>query len=145
MRTIHVATTLPTSADRAWQAMQSPATFLYVCRGLFGIPALTGRTEPLRVGERGTAWLFAFHVIPAYRHTIEVIEINEKTKTIRTNEHGGIITTWNHTLHTEPIDEKTCHYSDTVEIDAGPATAAVAALAIGIYRYRQRRWHQLVQ
>ena len=60
MRTIHLETTLPTSADRVWRAMQSPVTFLYVCKGLFAVPALSGRAEPLRAGERGTGWLFAF-------------------------------------------------------------------------------------
>jgi hypothetical protein len=145
MRTIHLETTLPTCADRVWQAMQSPATFLYVCKGLFGVPALAGRVEPLRVGERGTAWLFAFHLIPAYRHTIEVTEVDETNRTIRTREHGGILTAWNHTLHVAPVDENTCRYSDTVDIDAGRATALVAAIAVGIYRYRQRRWHKLVR
>jgi hypothetical protein len=145
MRTVHLETTLPTSADRVWRAMQSPATFLYVCKGLFGVPALAGRVEPLRVGERGTAWLFAFHVIPAYRHTIEITEVDETNRTIRTHEHGGILTAWNHTLHVEPVDEQTCRYSDTVDIDAGRATALVAAIAVGIYRYRQRRWHKLVR
>ncbi len=37
-----------------------------------------------------------------------------------------------------------CRYSDTVDIDAGPFTAAVAKAAVAIYRYRQRRWHKLV-
>ena len=145
MQTIHVTTILPTGADRVWGAMQSPTTFLYVCRGLFGVPALSGRSEPLRAGERGSAWLFAFHLIPAYRHTIEVVEVNDDTRTIRTHEHGGIITSWNHTLHVQPIDERTCRYSDTVAIDAGRATAAVTALAVGIFRYRQRRWRKLVR
>lgn len=145
MQTIHVETTLPTSADRVWRAMQSPVTFLYVCKGLFGVPALAGRSEPLRVGERGTAWGFAFHLIPAYQHTIEVTEVDETKRTIRTHEHGGILTVWNHSLHVEPIDENTCRYSDTVDIDAGRATALVAAIAVGIYRYRQRRWHKLVR
>jgi hypothetical protein len=64
MRTIHLETTLPTSADRVWRAMQSPVTFLYVCKGLFAVPALSGRAEPLRAGERGTGWLFAFTPYP---------------------------------------------------------------------------------
>ena len=145
MRTIHVQTTLPTGADRVWRAMQSPVTFLYVCRGLLGFPALSGRAEPLWAGERGTGWLFAFHLVPAYRHTIEVIEVDEPTLTIRTHEHGGMLRSWNHTLTVEPVDEQTCRYSDTVAIDAGPVTPFVAALAVGIYRYRQRRWHKLVR
>lgn len=145
MRTIHLETTLPTGADRIWRAMQSPVTFLYVCKGLLSVPALAGRAEPLLPGERGTGWLFAFHLLPAYRHTIEVIEVDEPTLTIRTHEHGGVLRAWNHTLKVEPVDEKTCRYSDTVAIDAGPLSAFVAVLAVGIYRYRQRRWHKLVR
>ncbi len=145
MRTIHLETTLPTGAERVWRAMQSPVTFLYVCKGMFGVPALAGRAEPLRVGERGTAWLFAFHLIPAYRHTIEVTEVDEANRTVRTHEHGGMLRVWNHTLHVEPIDENTCRYSDTLDIDAGRATGFVAAVAVGIFRYRQRRWRKLVR
>ena len=145
MRTVHIETFLPASADRVWPAMLSPATFLYVCRGLFGFPALAGRTEVLHLAERGTGWLFAFHLIPAYRHTIEIVEVDEATRTIRTHEHGGMLKAWNHTLHAEPVNENSCRYSDTVEIDAGAATALVAKVAVGIYRYRQRRWRKLVR
>ena len=145
MRTVHIETILPTDADRVWPAMLSPVTFLYVCKGLFGVPALSGRSEALHPGERGTGWLFAFHLIPAYRHTIEIVEVDPASKTLRTHEHGGILKAWNHTLHVEPIDEHSSRYSDTVDIDAGAATALVAALAVGIYRYRQRRWHKLVR
>jgi hypothetical protein len=144
MRTIRMDTALPTSADRVWSAMLSPATFLYVCQGLSSMPAPAGRVEPLRAGERGTGWLLAFHVIPAYRHTIEVVDVEERAGTIRTHEHGGMITVWNHTLQVEPINAHTCRYSDTVDIDAGPATAFVATMAAGIYRSRQRRWRKLV-
>ena len=145
MRTVHVETVLPTSADRVWSAMLSPATFLYVCKGLLGFPALAGRTEWLRLGERGTGWLFAFHVIPAYRHTIEVVDVDQAGGTIRTREHGGVLRAWNHTLHVEPLEANSCRYSDTVDIDAGILTAVVVAIANGIYRYRQRRWRKLVR
>jgi hypothetical protein len=145
MRTIHLETTLHTSAERVWYAMQSPATFLYVCKGLFGVPALAGRAEPMRVGERGTAWLFAFHLVPAYRHTIEVVEVDENNRTIRTHECGGVLRAWNHTLHVEPTGNNHCRYSDTVEIDAGRATVLAAAVAVGIFGYRQRRWRKLVR
>jgi hypothetical protein len=145
VRTVRLETILPTDADRVWSAMLSPVTFLYVCKGLLGFPALSGRSEPLRVGERGTGWLFAFHLIPAYRHTIEIVEVDQASKTVRTHEHGGILKAWNHTLHVEPIDERSSRYSDTVDIDAGVATAIVARVAVGIYRYRHRRWRKLVR
>jgi hypothetical protein len=145
VKTIHVQTDLPTTADKVWRAMQHPAAFLYVTRGLFGFPALAGRTEPVSDGEHGTGWLLLFHVIPLSRHTIQIEEINKINRTLRTREHGGILRAWNHTLHVEPTGEHSCRYSDTVDIDAGILTGLVALAAMGIYRYRQRRWHKLVR
>lgn len=144
MRTISVETDLPTDAARVWDAMLSPATFLYVCRGLFGAPVLSGRVERFREGECGTARLWVFHVLPAYRHTIEVRVLDAAATTIRTHEHGGILRSWNHTLRVEPAGPQRCHYTDTIEIDAGAATPLVAFVARGIFRYRQRRWRRLV-
>lgn len=144
MQRIHVETILPADTERVWQAMQQVSTFLYVCRGLFGVPALAGRTEPFQAGDRGTGWLFAFHLIPAYRHTIEVLEVDDGTRTIRTHEYGGVLRSWDHTLHAEPVTDQSCRYSDTVEIDAGRLTSAVVMLARGIYAYRHRRWRKLV-
>ncbi|SDW79219.1 hypothetical protein SAMN05421504_1011518 [Amycolatopsis xylanica] len=144
MRTIRVQTDLPTSAENVWQAMQHAASFLYVTRGLFGFPALAGRTAPFQAGERGTGWLLLFHLIPLSRHTIHLVEVDEATRTLRSRERGGVLKAWNHTLHVEPVDEQRCRYSDTVEIDAGRLTGVVARVAVGIYRYRQRRWRKLV-
>lgn len=144
-RTIHVETELPTDADRVWAALQHPASFLYVIRGVLGFPALAGRTALLREGEVGTGWVLAGHVVPVHRHTIEVLEVDPGSRTIRTHEHGGVLRRWDHVLHAEPIGEGRCRYSDTVTIDAGRLTRVVALLAVGLYRYRQRRWHRLVR
>ena len=145
MQTIRIETELPTSADRVWEAMRHPASFSYVTRGLIGVPALAGRTEPYREGECGTGWLLLFHLIPLSHHTIHLVEIDAASRTLRSREHGGILKAWNHTLHAEPLGDQRCSYSDTVEIDAGRLTGLVAAAARWIYRYRQRRWHRLVR
>lgn len=145
MRTIDVATDLPAPAEAVWETMQYPGTFLYVARGLVGAPALAGRATKFVAGERGTGWLFLFHVIPLSKHTIEVVRIDHETMTIETEEHGGMIRRWHHTLHAEPLDATRSRYRDTVDIDAGLFTGVVARLSIGIYRYRQRRWHRLAR
>lgn len=124
--------------------MKYPSTMLYVLRGIAGFPALNGRTDPIQQGEKGRGWLTAFHVIPLYRHTIEVLEVDEAAMTIRTHERGGIVKRWDHVLRVEPVSARQCRYSDTVEIDAAALTDVVARLAQAIYRYRQRRWHKLV-
>ncbi|UYP19568.1 hypothetical protein OED52_03080 [Rhodococcus sp. Z13] len=145
MRSLRLETELPTSAERVWEAMLSPVTFLYVVRGLIGMPALAGRATPLREGESGGGWLWVFHVIPAYRHTIEIVEVDPASHTIRTREHGGVLQQWNHTLHVEPAGEDRCRYRDVVDIDAGPLTPVAVAVAGVLFRYRQRRWHRLVR
>ena len=144
-RTIHIETELPTDADRVWSAMTNAASFLYVTCGALGFPALVGRTDPIEVGELGSGWLFALHVIPVHRHTIEIVEVDERTRSIVSNEHGGVVDRWDHTLHVDPIDDARCRYSDIVVIDAGILTPVVCAIAIGFYHYRQRRWLRLVR
>ena len=143
--TIHLETTLHAPLERVWSAMQYPGTFLYVARGVLGVPSLRGRCEPFTVGESGTGWLLLFHVIPLSRHTIEVIAIDEDRHAISTHEHGGLLRTWNHTLQVEPIDADTSRYSDTIELDAGALTPVVARVATTIFRHRQRRWHRLAR
>jgi hypothetical protein len=102
-KTIHVETVLPTDPERVWSALKHPASFLYVTRGLFGMPALAGRTDPVQAGEAGTGWLLAFHVVPLHRHTIEIVEVDEATRTIRTHERGGVLRRWDHSLHAAPV------------------------------------------
>lgn len=145
MRTIHVETALPTSADAIWQAMQHAESLRYVTRGLFRLPALAGRTQPFRQGECGTSWLVLFNVLPAWRHTIRLDELDPTTRTMRSREHGGVIKDWRHTLHVEPIGDQLCRYSDTVQIDAGRLTGLVAVIGTLMYRIRQRRWHALTR
>ncbi|WP_028934066.1 hypothetical protein [Pseudonocardia spinosispora] len=145
MRTIHVETELPTSADAVWQAMQHAESLRYVTQGLFKLPALAGRTQPFRQGESGTSWLVLFHVLPAWRHTIRLELLDHDTRTMRSQEHGGVIKGWRHTLHVEPIDSGRCRYSDTVDVDAGGLTGVVAAIGTLMYRIRQRRWQTLTR
>ena len=58
-----------------------------------------------------------------------------------------MIRRWHHTLHVEPVDGDATRsrYSDTVDIDAGLFTGAVAGFSLGIYKYRHRRWHRLAR
>ena len=143
--TIHVETELPTSAERVWDAMVQPASFLYVTRGLLGFPALAGRTDSFRTGEVVVGRLFLLNVIPANRHTIEFLDVDQRTRSLRTHEYGGLLQRWDHALCVEAISDIRCRYSDTVVIDAGSMTPMVCRVATVFYRYRQRRWSRLVR
>ncbi len=143
--TVHVESELPTHADDVWAALQIPSTVVYVCRGVLGFPAEAGRTERFHQGERGTGWIRLFHVLPLHRHTIEVVELDEASRTVRTQERGGLLRSWRHTLHVVPITTTRCRYSDTLEIDAGALTPLVAGFTRVLFGYRHRRWQRLVR
>ncbi|HXV93476.1 MAG TPA: hypothetical protein VD813_09275 [Pseudonocardia sp.] len=81
--------------------------------------------------------------MPFSRHTIEVAEVDEGGRRLVTEERGGLLRRWRHTIEVRPAGAGTCRYSDTVEIDAGPLTPVVAAVARVFYRLRQRRWRAL--
>jgi hypothetical protein len=118
-----------------------------VLRDPRAVPAArAGRTDqPFHQGETGTSWLVLFHVLPAWRHTIHLEELDPSTRTMRSRERGGVIKHWNHTLHVEPLGEQRCRYSDTVHIDAGLLTGLVAAVGALMYRIRQHRWQSLTR
>ena len=144
-RTIRVERVLPASADRLWPAMQHPSAFLYVTRGVLGFPSLAGRTEPFVEGEADSGRLWLFHVLPLSRHHIHLVEVDATTRTMRTEEHGGLLRRWDHTLHVEPVDDRHSRYSDEVVLDAGMLTTVVARVAIALFRYRQLRWRRLAR
>lgn len=143
--TFSVESVLAAPADRVWEALRSPATFLYVTRGLLAMPVLTGRTEPWQEGEVIKGWLLLFHVIPFSSHTMEVVEIDDDEMAFSTREHGGILRRWDHSFKVEPQGAHHCRYTDTVVIDAGRLTVPVSALARWFFCYRHRRWRTLAR
>jgi len=144
-RTITVESIVRAGADRVWDALRYPGTFLYVTRGLLGFPSLVGRTAPFELGEADSGMLMLFHVLPLSRHHIHLVEMDPATMTMRTEERGGLIRSWQHTLHVEAIDARSCRYTDTVVVDAGPFTAALAVSAEWLFRYRHLRWARLAR
>lgn len=145
MRTVRRSTVLDAPAARVWEAMLRPSTMLYVLKGLFAFPSLEGRFDPLVDGETGSGWILLFHVVPFAKWTIRIVRVDPGTRTIATNEHGGMIRAWNHTLHVDAVDATRSRYTDQIDIDAGPLTG-IAANAVGlIFSYRQRRLRRLAR
>ena len=77
--------------------------------------------------------------------TIHVVQVDPRTRTIVTNEHGGVIRRWNHTLHVDAVDAMRSRYTDSIEIEAGALTGVVAAAVRGIFSYRQSRLRRLAR
>lgn len=143
MRSISVSTDLPLDAERACTMAQRAAVFRHVVWPAF---AVRDREVPasFAVGAPFAArlWL-AGGTLPGWRHEITVVE--QAPTLLRTRERGGLLRAWNHTLRFEPLGDGRCRYTDAVEIDAGVWTRPTAAVAVGLYRWRQRRWRRLAE
>lgn len=138
-----ITTELEAPAEKVWALVKRKQTFLYVTRGLLGLPAAMSWPEEWRESEEETGRIWFFHVIPGWKHTLRTGSIDESGYELRTQEDGGFVKAWNHLLKVEPLSEERSRYTDEVEIDAGAFTPMVWAFAHFFYRYRQARWRSL--
>jgi uncharacterized protein YndB with AHSA1/START domain len=142
--TIERSVELAAPASRVWAATRTPEAFRYVTRGLLRITGLP-RTGRFASGTRVEGWLLLGGVLPLHRHHLEVVRVDHAAMTLSSHEWGGVLRRWDHDIIVERLDDDRSRYTDRVLIDAGPFTMPVAVFAWLFYRYRQRRWRQLVR
>ena len=145
MAVVERSTSLEAPAEVVWAAVKTPAAFRTVTRRLLAMPVIRGRHDQWRSGETVVGWVFLLGFLPFSRHHLHIASIDDVTRTLRSREFGGLITTWNHDIEVVPIDATTCRYRDRIEIDAGIMTPVVVLYARWFYRMRQRRWRALAK
>jgi hypothetical protein len=137
---VKVTTELPIPAETACELAQKPAMFKHVVWPVFTIGEVPARIEE---GEEVSARLYFFGLLPAWKHHLRLVSLKERE--IYSNEHGGPVAVWNHRLTFEPVSERSCRYTDEVEIHAGVSTLPTVLFAHLVYRWRQRRWRTLAR
>lgn len=141
--TILVESYLPLPAGEAWQLVKRSQTLIFVTRGIIGFrpgdfPAIWQQ------GQLISTRLYAFGLIPLWKHSLKFERIDDDRMELSTSESGGLISVWNHLIKIEKESETMCKYSDKVEIRAGILTPLVCLFAQAFYLYRQRRWKLMV-
>ena len=89
--------------------------------------------------------LLFFDRIPAWWHEIRIVRLDDTEREIVTAEHGGSVKRWDHRITVDERGPWRSHYTDEIEIGAGPLTPFVWAYAHLFYRYRQWRWRRLAR
>ncbi len=136
---------LPASADQVWETLQRKETFLFITRGMLGFSGSDDWPERFAPGLEIECRLWFLHVLPSWRHYLNVMSIDAESKQLVSNERGGPIRKWNHTIRIVPVSDSTSHYQDEIDIDAGALTPLIWLYAHIFYRYRQRRWVKLLR
>ena len=127
-------------------AVQRVDTLRLLTRGLLAIDPDGDTPLPERWPTDGSAVVMRvrpFHLPVGWRHTIRVVEADEAGGSIRTEEGGGVVRRWTHTIGVQPLATRRCRYTDTIDIDAGVLTLPIWAWASVFYRVRQHRWRLL--
>jgi hypothetical protein len=108
------------------------------------MPELADRTDPWHQGESVELTLRLFGALPFSRHTIRVVEVDDAAMRLRSDESGGPVKVWRHTIEVHPDGPRRCRYADRIDIDAGPLTPVVAGYAHALFALRQRRLREVV-
>lgn len=142
MGLVRMTTELPLPADTAAALARKPEMMAYVLSPILRIYRLEV-PEPIEVGTRASARVWLFGMIPGWTHHLRIEQLDPTE--LYTNEHGGLIRTWNHRLTFEPVDESHCRYTDEIETDDGLRGAAVRVFVKLLFAHRHRRWHAVAR
>lgn len=141
---VTVQTTLDAPPDAVWAAVKTSSAFRYVTRGFMGYSGADRFPAQWQEGATVHTRIWFFHIIPApWMHQLRIERVDDPRREIRSREHGGFITTWDHLIRVEETAGGRTRYIDQIEIRAGMLTPLVGLFAHIFYRYRQARWHKL--
>ena len=132
-------------ADEAWNILKQKNTFLYITRGFLGFAGNRAWPETFSAGQEIRTRLIFFHILPAWKHVLRVVRMDDQARELYSNEMGGTIRVWNHLIKIEPESDARCRYTDQIDIRAGWMTLGVWLYAHVFYRYRQSRWKRLIR
>ena len=139
-----ISTLLDSDADSAWRLVKKLSTFRHVARGILSFPPCGEEPEEWFEGQTLQSRLWFFHVLPAWRHELRVLAVDDNGREIRTAEGGGLVKKWDHTIHLEPVSSSRCQYMDILEI-GGFLAPGVWLFAQAFFRYRHMRLRRLVR
>lgn len=140
-----VSSTFKSPAQSVWEKLQLSQTLVQISRGVVAFTTADSfpvRWEPHMPLDTHLK-LFTFVPFGAYR--IEFLKIEPVQMEMQTKENGGLITQWDHTMKVLALDDDQARYTDTIEIQAGWATAIVCLWAYGLYHYRHIRFKKLLK
>jgi ligand-binding SRPBCC domain-containing protein len=138
---VSVTTDLPIAAERASELARRPALLRHVLWPWLALRPRGPLPDPVLEGDEISARVVFLGLLPGWTHTLRLVRVTPLE--VASEEHGGPVRAWNHRLRFEPTGERSCRYTDEVEVQAGWLTPLVALFAHGMYRHRQARWRAL--
>lgn len=138
---VSVTSKIALPAAKTWELVQRSDTLEFVTKGLIGFRPLNGSfPKTWNIGVTENVQILLFGSIPAWEHAISFTDKQADKMQLDTEEAGGAVTRWDHTMTVKALSDNTSSYTDAIEIEAGLLTIPVWLYAQGFYRYRHWRW-----
>lgn len=142
-----ITTYFQCTEDELWERLIQPSSLTFVSSPILSFEPKNEVALPVewQVGKSYPLKLYFLTVIPIGKHTIKLVEIDKKSKTIRTMESGRFVRVWNHNITFRETEPEKVKYTDEIEIKSGLLTPAIWLFAHFFYRHRQKRWRVLLK
>lgn len=141
---VKISSVYDASVDEMWREIQKLSTLQYIASPFASFTPLENDIV-WREGHTAQFKLKLFGFISFGIHTIKIIECDEKTLTVYTNESNKSVPIWNHKISLQPNKDNTVKYTDNVEINAGWKTIFVYCWSVMFYKHRQKKWKKLLK
>lgn len=142
MKTVYVSRTFNVPADTLWAHLISYDTFAEVEPEGIDLSSFRGRT--MREGDQLSV-PYTLGRSKLWTWNIDVLRVDPDNRVVKTEERGGPIRRWAHTMVITWLSENYCRYDDHVVIDAGLLSGLVARSARKMYEARQQRRAELLE
>jgi hypothetical protein len=145
-RTVTKTSVFPASKEVVFSRLKELKTLQYVAAPLATFSPINGVEN--MVWQKNEDFVFRFKLfgfLPFGIHTIHVVELDETSYEIYTNETNIQVPIWNHRIILKVTEAGETEYTDAVEIYAGWKTPFIYLWAKGFYAHRQRKWVRLLK
>lgn len=140
-----ITTQLPASQTRVWKLLKKSSTLVFVTEKWVTFKSVNPFPEEWEVGVPIITEVLMFGRPPGSPYAFTFEQIDPRRYRMRTRESGGLVKEWIHTMYTEAVSDDCCRYTDVVEVDAGLLTPMLWLYVKLYYRYRHKRWLELLQ
>lgn len=144
MMLVKVMSVFNCNADELFQEVRKTKSLIYIGKPLVQFVQLPNHPLP-EVWQEGRylVKMYLLGLIPFGKQWI-VISFDNDMKHIRDNGYSKLIKKWDHNIYLKNIGENKTLYADTIDINAGLFTIFIVLFAHLFYRWRQKRWSQLI-
>jgi hypothetical protein len=124
--TVQATTFLEIPSQVAWDSLKRRDTFLFITRGAMRYQGADSWPEILMVpGVQVETVVYPLRFLPGSPYTFRIVRVDEDKMEIDTEESGGFIRVWNHSMKVKPASASRSRYSDRIELRAGSLTPIV--------------------